>query len=390
MASNKRSLPVMRPMGMPAPAPKARGRRLSGIGKLLLALVGVWLVAGIGMATLALRERRASSGPSMIFPHTQAPSFVLSDQAGRQHHLRDYEQRSVALVFVPDAGAETQAELASVLKEVPRFDTLGVKLFAVAPIAKEAAEALHTRLKLPFPVLCDDGGRVAQSYGVAPHRPRLSYLLGANREVLLPLATVQPAEHGPQLLELSECCLDKTPTAPSKLLGKPIADFTLTDTATGKLTRLYGDKKQKATVVLFLSSRCPCSGKYDVRNKALAERYSKLGVRFVAVNGSQDEPSTEVAAHAKKAAFPFPVVKDTDGKVVDALGAQVTPEAFVLDAKGTLRYHGRVDDSRDGLAIRNHDLRNALDLVLAGSTATLPETRAFGCAIARHATEGGR
>ena len=113
-------------------------------------------------------------------------------------------------------------------------------------------------------------------------------------------------------------------------------------------------------------------------------------MRFVTVDGSQDEPVAEVAAHAKKAAFPFPVVKDTDGKVVDALGAQETTEAFVLDAAGILRYHGCVDDSRDGLSIKNHDLRNALDLVLAGSTATLPGTRAFGCAIARHATEGGQ
>ena len=83
------------------------------------------------------------------------------------------------------------------------------------------------------------------------------------------------------------------------------------------------------------------------------------------------------------------MLKDTTGKVVDAFGAQVTPEVYVLDARGVLRYHGRIDDSRDGKNIQHHDLRNTLDLLLARNTSDLPETRAFGCAIARHTKEGG-
>ena len=42
--------------------------------------------------------------------------------------------------------------------------------------------------------------------------------------------------------------------------------------------------------------------------------------------------------------MPFPVLKDFDHKVADAFGAKRTPEAFLLDAKRVIRYHGRIDD----------------------------------------------
>jgi len=385
MASSKRAAVALRPL---APAPvKRQGKRLSGLSKLLIALVALWVLAG--GALLGLMQWRQTSTPSMIPPHVQAPAVALADQTGRVHQLDDYAKRSVILIFVPNLGAETEAELVSVTKEISRFDTLGVKLFAVAPVAAAEAQAFHTRLQLPFPMLCDEGGRVAHTFGVAPGRPRLSYLIGPKREVLLPLATVHPADHGPQLLELSECCLDTSPAAPNPLLGKPVPEFTLPIAGSDKVRTLYGERTQKATVVLFLSARCPCSGKYDARNRELARVYGAQGVRFLAVNGSQDEPATEVAAHAAKVGFPFPVLKDTTGKVVDAFGAQVTPEVYVLDARGVLRYHGRIDDSRDGKNIQHHDLRNTLDLLLARNTSDLPETRAFGCAIARHTKEGG-
>src|SRR5205814_7220610 len=62
------------------------------------------------------------------------------------------------------------------------------------------------------------------------------------------------------------------------------------------------------------------------------------------------------------------------------------PEAFVLDGKLNLRYRGRIDD---GYARRlekkknfdRHDLRDALDAVLAGKAVREPVTEAVGCRI---------
>jgi len=54
----------------------------------------------------------------------------------------------------------------------------------------------------------------------------------------------------------------------------------------------------------------------------------------------------------------------------------------VLDANRILRYHGRLDGSRDPAQATTHELRDALDAVLSGKPAPA-ETHAFGCAILR-------
>ena len=340
---------------------------------LLLTLAGIWTAAGIGIFALTRYDRQQNL--SMLLPRSSAPVFALPDQTGRLHDLRDYDKRSVALAFVPGDTESARAALRSIDKELKRFDRIGVKLFAIAPVETATALKLHDELKLHFPVLTDTNGKVGWSYGVRPSRPFVSYVLGPQQQVLLPISTIRPADHGTQLVELSSCFFDSFAPATSKLMDKPVA----------AAERLLGDHSQKATVLLFLSARCPCSGSYDLRNKQLADLYGPKGVRFVAAYSSADESAQEIAEHAKKQAFGFTVLQDLNHKLADTLDAQVTPEVFVLDSKGILRYHGRVDDSRDPDAVLSHDLRNALDFLLAGQLPKKKETRPFGCAIARQA-----
>jgi hypothetical protein len=77
------------------------------------------------------------------------------------------------------------------------------------------------------------------------------------------------------------------------------------------------------------------------------------------------------------------VVKDDGNRVADQYGARVTPEVFVLDSKRVVKYHGRIDDSREISRVKAHDLRAALDALLAGDDPPRSEARAFGCSIKR-------
>lgn len=81
--------------------------------------------------------------------------------------------------------------------------------------------------------------------------------------------------------------------------------------------------------------------------------------------------------------FGFPVYKDLNNVVADRFGAQATPETFVIDSAGVIRYHGSIDDSRNEARVKFRGLRGALDAVLAGKQPEVPETRAFGCSIKR-------
>ncbi len=101
------------------------------------------------------------------------------------------------------------------------------------------------------------------------------------------------------------------------------------------------------------------------------------------VNANRNEPPEEVAQHAAEKALGFPIVKDPEDHVADLLGASVTPEAYLFDTSWTLRYHGRIDDSRNPANITTRDLRAALDAMAQGKPIGVAETKAFGCTIKR-------
>src|SRR5262249_61181373 len=87
---------------------------------------------------------------------------------------------------------------------------------------------------------------------------------------------------------------------------------------------------------------------------------------------------------------PVPVFSDRKCIAADALKAEMTPEVFVLDSTFTLRYRGRIDDTYAARLKRNqqvtsHDLRQALDELLAGKPVSRVATQAVGCPIQRPA-----
>lgn len=348
----------------------------------LVALVPLALVA-VAAAVVWVRER---GGEAALHPRSPAPLFALPDQTGRVHKLSDYAGRPVALAFVPGDDSASVAELRSISAQIRRFDTLGVKVFGIAPVTAESARRIHDGSGLEFPVLCDRDGVVAREYGTrASVHPdgRVSYVVGKDQRVILPIVPVAGAEHGRRVVELTECCLDSNTQAASPLLNKPVADATLPRVQDGGRESLFGKGDQRATVILFLSSLCPCSAKYDARVVEMARQYAPKGVRFVAVNSSEGETQAEVAAYARNAGYPFPVLKDDGNVVADRILAQITPEVFVLDSAHVLRYHGGIDDSRDPQLVQQHHLRNALDFLLGGRLPVRPEAITFGCAISR-------
>lgn len=168
-------------------------------------------------------------------------------------------------------------------------------------------------------------------------------------------------------------------------LGAPAPAFTLPD-ATSKETVVLKDawSKSKLTVLLFIATQCPVSKAYDARMAQIARDYEKRGVRFLGVNSNKQEAAAEIAAHAKANGFSFPVLKDDKNVVADAYGASVTPEVFIIDGTGVVRYRGRIDENKeDAAAVKSPDLRNALDALLAGKQPERADTKAFGCSIKR-------
>jgi peroxiredoxin len=170
------------------------------------------------------------------------------------------------------------------------------------------------------------------------------------------------------------------PTAPP--IGSKMPAITLA-TLTGQPAPLAGYAGQKGMLVIFVSVQCPVSNAYNERMEALAQAWKARGFAVVGINANRTESPEAVAGHAKEHGFSFPILKDNDNKLADLLGASFTPETYVFDSGGVLRYHGRIDDSKDPSGITKRDLTEALEALAAGKPVPVAETKAFGCTIKR-------
>ena len=168
-------------------------------------------------------------------------------------------------------------------------------------------------------------------------------------------------------------------TGPARGIGATVADFTLSD-VNGQAQSLSALKGKNGTVLVFLSTRCPVVKAYNERIEQLAKTYKAKGVNVIGINANSNEPADEIKSHAS-AHYTFPVLIDKGNKIADRLGAEHTPEAFLLDAANKLVYHGRIDNNRDPAMVQKADLADAIDAVLAGKPIAASETAAFGCTI---------
>jgi peroxiredoxin len=164
-------------------------------------------------------------------------------------------------------------------------------------------------------------------------------------------------------------------------LGSHVSDFQVRD-LDGKAVA-FSSLKGPITVVTFVATQCPVSNSYNQRMSDLYKDYSAKNVKFIFVNANRSEPASEVREHAKRVGFPFPVYKDPDNILADRFDAQVTPENFVIDSAGIIRYHGAIDDNMSESRVHTRTLRAALDALLAGKPLPSTETKAFGCTIKR-------
>jgi peroxiredoxin len=129
-------------------------------------------------------------------------------------------------------------------------------------------------------------------------------------------------------------------------------------------------KGGKGAVVVFLSCKCPYVAQARAPLAELAHQYGDK-VAFVGLNANQNEKLDEIKSDAALN-FPFPMLRDEGSKVADLYAAERTPEVFVIDPAGVVRYHGGVADLGPALA----------DLT-GGKPIAKPESKAFGCTIKR-------
>ena len=352
------------------------------------AVAGVILFCVLGAALKAVISSEVSAPtPSMLAAGVSAPLFALADQTGRKHVLQDYVHRPIVLAFLDSSSRAYVPSLRSLRDTMPEFDKTGAKVFAVTSASAAETTSVHDQEKLNYPILTDDGAKIARKYGAVNEKGAIRNAAvviddTARIVISIPNQDAHAGQLGWQLMNVAACCLNPASTPPIVRVGMHVDDFALPDTHGMKVT-IKPDSHWKFTVVEFLSHKCPCALGYDSRMKQLAQTYATKGIRFIGINSSVDETAADEELHIAKAGLPFPVLMDSGATVADNYKASITPEIFVIDSKNIIRYHGRVDDSRDPASVTSQDLKEALDGLLSNSRLTEPEKQAIGCAIMR-------
>jgi peroxiredoxin len=168
-------------------------------------------------------------------------------------------------------------------------------------------------------------------------------------------------------------------------IGDIVPSFTLTDTE-GARHEVPAAQAPPATVLIETCNHCPYVVAWNPRLRAVAEDYAPRGVRFLAISSNDparypaDSPE-RMAQFVREQDWPIPYAYDESQDVARALGAERTPEVYVLDGDQRLAYHGAPDADHTDPAQNAAWLRAALDAVLAGNDVERAETPARGCSV---------
>ncbi len=169
-------------------------------------------------------------------------------------------------------------------------------------------------------------------------------------------------------------------------LGEQGPSFEDLPAVDGKRYSLSSFDDKQILVLVFMGNGCPTCKATEERLVSIQNDYTRNDVQMVLINSNNSSispPDTleEMKKRARDVRYPFPYLKDEGAILAKSIGAQTTPHAFVLDANRKLRYKGRVDNARQKQLVTNHDLRHALDALVASGEVVMPETESFGCSI---------
>jgi peroxiredoxin Q/BCP len=148
----------------------------------------------------------------VIEPGHQAPDFELPDQDGRVVKLSDFRGQPVVVYFYPKAatpGCTTQA--CGVRDHRTDYQQANAVILGVSPDPVPKVKRFHEKEGLNFPLLADEGHRVADAYGVWVQKSmygktywgneRTTFIIGADGKVASVLRKVKPSEHDKLVLK---------------------------------------------------------------------------------------------------------------------------------------------------------------------------------------------
>ena len=95
-----------------------------------------------------------------------------------------------------------------------------------------------------------------------------------------------------------------------------------------------------------------------------------------------DDSFQEMVKRSKEKQFNFPYLYDESQEIATLYGAERTPEVFVFDASGILKYHGTIDDNYENESeVEKSFLKEAIENIINEKNPNPSITEPIGCTI---------
>jgi hypothetical protein len=146
-------------------------------------------------------------------------------------------------------------------------------------------------------------------------------------------------------------------------------------------------EKGRVEALFFVTNDCPVSNYYSHEIRRICEDYAQRGVGCALVYTDPSLTDDQARQHAKEYGHgSYPKIVDRAHALVKATEAAITPTAVLIRPDESIAYRGRIDNfyaaiGKQRRVVTEHDLRDALDAVLAGRPVAKPEVSPVGCYI---------
>ncbi|HNP36986.1 MAG TPA: peroxiredoxin [Woeseiaceae bacterium] len=136
-----------------------------------------------------------------------APDFELPDQEGQLHSLEDYRDHWVVLYFYPrDDTPGCTAEACEFRDNIFAFRDLNAQVLGISLDDIQSHSDFAEKYSLPFPLLADTDGTVADTYGVKTKMfgmtvaKRQTFLIDPHGKLVKHYEKVRPDDHSAEIL----------------------------------------------------------------------------------------------------------------------------------------------------------------------------------------------
>ena len=169
-------------------------------------------------------------------------------------------------------------------------------------------------------------------------------------------------------------------------LNEPYINFLLPSTD-GNDVSLDMASLGEYKLVIFSCNHCPYAQAWEDRIINIQKKYKSSGLSTIMISSNDAEKYPEdnftkmKERHSEKK-FNFSYLYDETQEVAKMYGAERTPEVFLFNELGLLKYQGTIDDNYENEKnVNKKYLEDAIESIIQGKDPEISSTDPVGCTI---------